>query len=165
MLHTSAQERYEKLKKVFHRLMTDFDRDNLDDFVAVANSLPAWISFDPAMSEEQRDALQRFMVPNSVDWRICNELANRQKHVRPKRKGKAPFVRTVQVRAGGKGFLVPSGAKVCGAGEEIIVHCAHHAESALAFVVRTFRHFHYIFEVAPIPVEQRKIGGFSELLV
>jgi hypothetical protein len=164
MLHTSAQQRYEKLKKVFRRLMADFDRDNLDDFVAVANSLPSWICSDPAMSQEQKDALERFMVPNSVDWRICNDLANRQKHVRPKRNGKASFVKTVQIRAGGRGFRVPPSIHVFGAGEEIIVLCDHDAESALAFSVRTFRHFHYIFEVAPIPVEQRRIGGLRDIL-
>jgi hypothetical protein len=164
MLHTNAQQRYGKLKKVFRRLMADFDRDNLDDFVAVANSLPEWIRSDPAMSQEQRDALERFIVPNSIDWRICNELANRQKHVRPERNGKALLVKTVQVRAGGKGFLEPPSTNVFGAGEEIIVHCVHNAESALAFAIRTFRHFHYIFEVAPIPVEQRKIVGFRDIL-
>src|ERR1041385_2099239 len=156
MLHMSAQQRYGKLKKVFRRLMADFDRDNLDDFVAVANSLPEWIHSDPAMSQEQRDAIQRFMVPNSIDWRICNELANRQKHVKPQRNGKPRFVRAVQMRAGGKGFVVPPSIHVFGAGEEIIVQCDHAAESALSFAVRTFRHFHYIFEVAPTPVHQRK---------
>jgi hypothetical protein len=116
------------------------------------------------MGQEQRDALERFTVSNSIDWCICNELANRQKHARPERNGKALVVKTVQVTAGGKGFLEPSTANVFGAGEEIIVHCAHDAESALAFAVRTFRHFHYIFEVASIPVEQRKIVGFRDIL-
>jgi hypothetical protein len=31
MLHRTAEERYEKLKKVFSRLMVRFNRDDLDD--------------------------------------------------------------------------------------------------------------------------------------
>ena len=36
-------------------------------------------------------------------------------------------------------------------------------ESALGFVVRTFKHFHYIFEMAPFPVNQRRIPTSEEL--
>lgn len=35
---TTAQERYEKLGKVFTRLKKNFNRDNLDDFIQTANS-------------------------------------------------------------------------------------------------------------------------------
>ena len=37
-------------------------------------------------------------------------------------------------------------------------------DSALAFVVRTFRHFHYVFEVAPIPPNERAIPRLTDLL-
>ncbi len=50
MLHTTAQERYQKLKKLFRRLMDEFNRDDLDDFIATAKErwgqterFPSWI--------------------------------------------------------------------------------------------------------------------------
>jgi hypothetical protein len=46
MLHKTIEERYEKLKKVFARLMQQFNRDDLDDFVPTANSLREWIRRD-----------------------------------------------------------------------------------------------------------------------
>ena len=110
-------------------------------------------------SEEQRDALERFVAPVSIDWRICNEIANQQKHVkRQTRAGASPFVNNVTVRPHGKGFHVPPSMRVFGAGEDIVIDCDGNEESALAFVVRTFGHFHYIFEVAPIPPAQRDVG-------
>src|SRR6266436_4530701 len=54
MLHRTAQERYEKLKKVFTRLMDRFSRDDLDDFIQTANSLPDWIKGDGTLSREQK---------------------------------------------------------------------------------------------------------------
>jgi len=36
MLHKTAQERYTKLKKVFARLKSNFNRDDLDDFIQTA---------------------------------------------------------------------------------------------------------------------------------
>ena len=36
-------------------------------------------------------------------------------------------------------------------------------ESALGFVIRTFQHFHYIFEMSPIPVDRRRIPSAEEL--
>ena len=59
MLHTTAQECYAKLKRVLHRLMNNFNRDDLDDFISTANSLREWIRQDSAMSDEQKAALQR----------------------------------------------------------------------------------------------------------
>jgi hypothetical protein len=76
MLHRTAQERYEKLKKEFTRLMDSFSRDDLDNFIQTANSLPGWITRDG--TQEQKDALKRFLV--SLDWKICNKVANAQKH-------------------------------------------------------------------------------------
>jgi hypothetical protein len=92
MLHRSAQERYEKLKRVFNRLMDRFNRDDLDDFIQTANSLPEWIRSDGTLSREQKDALERFVVPQSLDWQICHQVANVQKHVKPNRRSKAPVV-------------------------------------------------------------------------
>jgi len=45
--------------------------------------------------------------------------------------------------------------RIIGAGEEITIDLNGHRESALGFAIRIFRHFHYIFEVAPIPLGQR----------
>src|SRR5271157_86220 len=171
MLHRTAQERYEKLKKVFTRLMERFNRDDLDDFIQTANSLPEWIRRDAALSQEQKDALERFVVAPSVDWQICRQVANHQKHVRAKPRVKAPpaapsipAVKSVQVTPGGTGFAVPPSMQVFGAGDEIVIDYDGNGESALGFVVRTFRHFHYIFEMAPIPPSQRVIPSLTQLL-
>jgi hypothetical protein len=89
MLHKTAQEPYEKLNKVFVRLMERFNRDDLDDFIHTANSLREWIRQDGNLNQEQKAALERFVVNGSVDWQICNQLANFQKHVGAQPRSKA----------------------------------------------------------------------------
>jgi hypothetical protein len=157
MLHKTAQERYEKLKRVFHRLMRNFNRDDLDDFILTGNSLQEWIERDPSVAREQKAALNAFAVPVGLDWQICHQIANRQKHVHPRpiKNPNVPVVKAVNVVPGGKGFVLPPSKQVIGAGEEITVECGGNAESALAFAIRTFRHFHYIFEVTPLPLAER----------
>jgi hypothetical protein len=170
LLHRTAQERYEKLRKVFTRLKRNFNRDDLDDFIQTANSLPEWIRRDVTLTAEQKAALERFVAPQSLDWQICNQIANQQKHVDAKRRTRArraqavsiPTVKAVQVKPGGTGFMVPPSMRVVGAGEEITIEWDSNRASALAFVVRTFRHFHYIFEVAPIPLENRVIPNLAD---
>lgn len=171
MLHKTAQERYKKLKNVFSRLMQNFNRDDLDDFVQTANSLRYWINRDRTLTQEQKDALERFVVPQSLDWQICNQIANCQKHAdsKPRTKpGKVTastlLVKEVHVNPGGTGFAVPPSMRVFGAGDEIEIEYDGTHESALGFVIRTFKHFHYIFEMAPIPPEQRVIPKFEDLL-
>jgi hypothetical protein len=44
---------------------------------------------------------------------------------------------------------------VIGTGENIIVECDGNTESAPAFAIRTFRHYHHIFEVIPLPLHDR----------
>jgi len=162
MLHKTAQERYEKLKRVYTSLMDRFDRDDLDDFIQTANSLPEWIRRDGTLSQEQKDALESFVVPRSLDWQICHQVANAQKHVqtKPRFKGlpaESPpvVVKSVECKPGGTGFAVPPSMRVVGAGDEIVIEYDDNRESALGLVVRTFQHFRYIFEIAPIPVNQR----------
>jgi hypothetical protein len=162
MLHTTAQERYNKLKAVFARLKSNFNRDDLDDFIQTANSLRDWIRNDATLSQDQKAHLERFVVPESVDWQICNQIANRQKHAgyakpRTKKNTQAPSltVKAVQIKQGGTGIRVPVSMRVIGAGEEITIECDGSRESALAFVIRVFQHFHFIFEIAPIPQGQR----------
>lgn len=161
MLHTTAQERYEKLKRVFRRLMRDFNRDDLDEFIQTANSLREWIQRDPALTREQRKAAESFVLPQGMDWQVCHQIANHQKHAGPKSgnprpaKPNVPVVTAVHAAPGGKGFVLPPSMQVIGAGEEITVVCNGQAESALAFTIRTFRHFHYIFEVASLPLADR----------
>lgn len=164
MLHTTARERYETLRNVFARLKKNFNRDDLDDFIQTANSLPGWIRRDPTVTPEQEAALERFVVPESVDWQICNQIAHQQKHVlkanprskkRQAEKRSIPTVTAVQTMPGGTGFAVPPFMRIIGAGDEITIEWDGTRESALAFVIRTFQHFHYIFEMAPLPPGQR----------
>jgi hypothetical protein len=169
MLHRTAQERYEKLKKVFTRLMDRFNRDDLDDFIQTANSLPEWIGRDDTLTQKQKDALERFVVAPSLDWQICHQVANAQKHgkAKPRSKGlpaAAPVVKSVQLKPGGTGFAVLPSMRVFGAGDEIVIEYDENREPALGFVVRTFKHFHYIFEMAPMPPSQRVIPTLTQLL-
>ncbi|MGD0348505.1 MAG: hypothetical protein ABSA85_17215 [Terracidiphilus sp.] len=187
MLHKTAQERYDKLKRVFRRLMGNFNRDDLDDYVQTANSLREWIQQDRSITPEQKKHLERFIVSNSLDWQICHQIANAQKHVRHQRRSKArtaqiPKVTNVQASPGGAGLAVQwkpgvtvqansdggatirSNLRVYGAGEEITIECDGRRESALAFVIRSFQHFHYIFEVAALPVSQRQIPNLKDIL-
>jgi hypothetical protein len=55
--------------------------------------------------------------------------------------------------------------QIIGAGEEIAIEWEGGRESALAFAIRIFRHFHYIFEVAPVPPSERVIRNLNELLL
>jgi hypothetical protein len=161
MLHTTARERYQKLKRVFSRLMKSFNRDDLDDFIQTANSLREWIQRDQTLTSEQKAAAEALAVPESLDWQVCHEIANHQKHAGAKPRSKArpnpnvPTVKAVRVAPGGTGFVLPPSMQVIGAGEDITVECDGNAESALAFAIRIFRHFHYIFEVTPLPLAQR----------
>lgn len=165
MLHKTSRERYDKIKKLFHRLMKNFNVDDLDDFILTVNSMPEWMRHDTALVQEQKDAIARFTVPESWDWQICNQIANRQKHVKPQRQGGQQLrVNSVDVKSDGQGVLLPSVMRVFGAGQEIFIDYGDTKESALGFVVRTFRHFHYMFEVAPVPVPQRQIPNFEDLL-
>jgi hypothetical protein len=159
MLHRTAQERYEKLKKEFTCLMDSFSRDDLDDFIQTANSLPNWIRRDG--TQEQKDAGERVVA--SLDWKICNRVANAQKHADMKatpRSKKLPseapvVVKSVQCKPGGTGFEVLPSKRVFGAGDEIVVEYNDNRKSALGLVVTTFNHFRYIFEIAAIPPSQR----------
>jgi hypothetical protein len=167
MLHKTSRDRYDKLKRVFRRLMRNFNLDDLDDFIATANSMPVWMENDPSLAQEQRDALARFTVDESLDWQICHQIANQQKHARPQNHGRrVPQVGQPQINSGGRGILLQStrSARVIGAGEEISVDYSGTQESALAFVIRTFKHFHFMFEMAPIPPAQRQILTLSDLV-
>jgi hypothetical protein len=125
--------------------MDHFNRDDLDNLILTANSLPDWIRLDATLSQEQKDALGRFVV--TKDCGTCKELANRQKHVKPERQYKKPV--KVEWKPGGTGFAVRS-KRVFGAGDEIVIeYDANHSESALHLVVRIFNCFRYIFEIAP----------------
>jgi hypothetical protein len=165
MLHKTSRERYEKLKNVFRRLMRNFNTDDLDDFIATANSMPEWMKHDPSLVQAQRDAVARFTVSGSLDWQICNQIANRQKHVKPSRRSGSASQVAVRVNpAGGRGILIQSKPmRVIGAGDEIFVDYSGTQQSALAFVIRTFKHFHYMFEMAATAPAQRQIPTLADL--
>jgi hypothetical protein len=113
------------------------------------------------MSQDQKNEVERFAVPNGVDWQICHVTANRQKHFEVNR---SATVVKAQAKSGRTGFVLPPTMEVLGAGEEIVFECNWGNESAAAFVIRTFKHFHYIFKLAPIPPAQRKIPSLGDLL-
>ena len=96
-------------------------------------------------------------MPVGVDWQICHQIANHQKHVRTKlvKNPNSPVIKSVQVASGNRGFVLPGSVQVIGAGEHITVEFETGNESALSFTIRTSRHFHYIFEVIPLPLAKR----------
>jgi len=170
MLHRTAQERYAKLKRIFTRLKRHFNRDDLDDFIQTANSLREWVRLDPSMTPEQKAHLEKFVVPESVDWQICNQIANQQKHMRPANprtkknvQSSVPTVSVVDVKQGGTGFMVPPSMRIIGAGDEITIEWDGNRESALAVTIRIFRHFFYIFEVATISSEKRASAPLTDI--
>jgi hypothetical protein len=162
MLYKTSQERYEKLHAQFLRLMKHFDKEVLDDFIQTANSLRDWILRDTTLSQYQKDEITRFAVPNGIDWQICNQLANSQKHGgQASHRGKAKNAPTLLVKdalitkGGSSGFVFPQmKTRTFGAGDEIMseYECdgKRGTESALAVVFRTFQFFYYIFELAHI---------------
>jgi hypothetical protein len=161
LLHKTSQERYEKLKREFHALMDHFSVDGLDNFIATANSLQAWIMADAGLSCEQKAHLKRFVSIPSLDWKICNEIANRQKHPHRERSGNA-FIKDVKSTSGAAGLAMLPHMRIFGAGENISVEMEGRTESAIAVVIRIFQHFRYIFEVLPLPPEQRAAAGGLE---
>jgi hypothetical protein len=164
MLHKTSLERYEKLKRKFRCLMRKFNHDDLEDFILTANSMSEWMERDPSLVQEQRDAIARFKVPESLDWQICRQIANRQKHG-PKPGGSGLGVNSVSVKPSGPGLLLQSGKtpRIIGAGEDIAIDYGGTQQSALAFAIRTMKHYHYMFEMAPIPPAQRQIPTLGEL--
>src|SRR5882724_4265925 len=135
--------------------MAHFSVDGLDDFIATANSLRDWIRTDSGLSSEQKEHLERFVSIPSLDWQICHEIANRQKHPKPDRRGKA-LIKDVKSTSGGGGFAMLPHLRIFGAGDNISVELEGRTESAVAVVIRVFNHFHYIFEVAPLPLAERR---------
>jgi hypothetical protein len=164
LLHKTSQERYNKLKREFHALMSHFSVDGLDNFIATANSLRDWIRADGSLSHEQKEHLERFVVIPSLDWKICNEIANQQKHAKPDRKSKA-VIKDVKSTSGGAGFAMLPHMRIFGAGQNISVELEGRTESAVAVVIRVFRHFHYIFEVAPLRLAERTAAGTLEKML
>jgi hypothetical protein len=162
MLHSTAQERYQKLHTQFNRLMRHFDKEGLDDFIQTANSLTDWIRRDSTLTQDQKAEIERFTIHNGIDWQICNQIANYQKHGGPaahrRKSATTPslIVKGAQVKQGGSaGVVFPNIAmKTFGAGDEIMIEyeCDGKpgSECAFGFVYRTFQFFHYIFELAPI---------------
>jgi hypothetical protein len=162
MLHKTSRERYEKLHAQFLRLMKHFDREGLDDFIQTANSLRGWIPQDASLSQHQKDEIERFAVPSGMDWQICHQIANSQKHGgRASHRGKAKnaprlVVKDAHIKKGGSvGFVFPEMTmRTFGLGDDIMVEYEcdgkRATESALAVVFRTFQFFYYVFELAPI---------------
>lgn len=154
MIHKTAKERYEKFMRDFLCLMRHFTQDNLDNFFATANSLVDWIRHDPSLTREQRRAMNLFAAPRGIDWQACNDVANFQKHGNSRGE---PHVRSVEVIPNGfAGMVFPSDpTRVYAAGDEIMIDFDGQKEPARGLVIRTARHFHYIFEVAVLPIHER----------
>jgi hypothetical protein len=78
MLHTSAAEHFEKLKKVLKRIDEAVHKDDLDDFFKTAYHLIEIIEKDAATTPIQKTGATALRL--DVDFRICREIANSSKH-------------------------------------------------------------------------------------
>lgn len=161
MLQNNCAEKFAKLRREFHCLMRSFSVDGLDNYIHTADSLVSWMRQDNSLNDEQKMALERFTVPESMDWQMCKQISNQQKHFGRERNlhPLAPRVNWFEKTGNSRGFIMPPSSRVYGAGDEVTIECEGRRESGLAFVIRSFRHFHFIFEVAPVPVGQRVVRG------
>ena len=85
MLHKTAAEHFDKLKKVAARIENEVHKDDLDDFFKTAYHLLEITREDPTATPAQKagaDALRRH-----AEFAICRDICNGQKHFRldPKR--------------------------------------------------------------------------------
>ena len=84
MLHNSAAEHHDKLRKVLGRIEAEVHKDDLDDFFKTAYHLIEITEKDPATTLAQKAAA--LVLSADGDMKICREVCLRQKHftLRPK---------------------------------------------------------------------------------
>src|SRR6202012_5419522 len=111
---------------------------------------------DAPLDKHQKDEIARFTVPNGIDWQICNQIANSQKHggrashrCNAKNAPRLLVKDTRIIKGGSAGVVFPQmKARTFGAGDEIMIEYEcdgkRGTESAFAVVVRTFQFFYYI---------------------
>jgi MacB-like periplasmic core domain len=121
-----------RLRRTTFSLMKHFNRDDLDDFIQTANSLREWIQRDESLSSEQRAAVEAFAVLEGLDWQVCHQIANHQKHAgaRPRKKARpgshVPNVKAVRVAPGGRVCSAPLNAGNWGRGRDYRRVRRHH---------------------------------------
>jgi hypothetical protein len=151
MLHPTSYDRYEKLKMVYGRLQCqNFNRHDLDDYIQIVNALPSCIEQDPVASPAQKLEAKR-LYPD-MDWQICRQIANQQKHFkRETRSGAEPqLVKSVAIKSGAPGMFHAASGTIWARGESIVIDLPDgRKRDAFSTVYRMFRFFEYIFEILP----------------
>jgi hypothetical protein len=104
MLHKTAAEHYEKLKRLTERLEAEVHKDVLDDFFKTAYHLAEWTKKDPTTTDEQK--AQVVQLWNDADFQTCRDICNKQKHYTlnytPRVKGATPAAAAYGVGRYGK---------------------------------------------------------------
>jgi hypothetical protein len=78
MLHKTAEEHFEKLKRVAARLDKEVHKDDLDDFFKTAYHLIEVTEKDPASTAAQK--ISASALRQDMDVAICRDICNGQKH-------------------------------------------------------------------------------------
>ena len=117
MLHKTAMEHHEKLKRVTDRINTAVHKDDLDDFFKTAYHLIEITKRDPATSATQKSAAKA--LRNDVDLQICRDICNGQKHftLDPKKNPKPKVLGTTTQQGFGVGGYSKGGY---GVGEQSV---------------------------------------------
>src|ERR1700733_155895 len=151
MLHPTSYDRYEKLKLVYRRLQyQNFNRHDLDDYIQIVNALPSCIEQDPQTSAAQKLEAKR-LYPD-MDWQICRQIANQQKHFKPETRSgaQAPLVKAVEIKPDAPGMFHSASGTIWARGESIVLELPDgQKRDAFSTVYRMFRFFEYIFEILP----------------
>lgn len=132
VFHTSAHEVYNKLFRELLEIEREVHIDKLDHFIQTARNLLEAVQADSTnTTREQRRLIGR--LKSDQDFRVCNDIANRQKHFRPKQ---GDLAKGATVRCGfGVGRFGRGGF---GVGEQtVVIELADGStENALEFVRR-----------------------------
>lgn len=78
MLHRSAAEHFDKLRKDLKRVEEALHKDNLDDFFKTAYHLVEIVKRDRATTSLQKARAAE--LRQDIDFLICRDIANSEKH-------------------------------------------------------------------------------------
>ena len=140
VLHRTAEEHFQKLKRVYERLMREMHKDDLDDFIKTAWHLCEIVEKDTHTTRKQRRAVNS--LRKTEEMRLCQDITNAQKHFTLR----GDQIDRAEVRKGwGVGRY---GCGSWGRGEQsVTIHLKDGQEiKALSFVSKVFGVWRNVFE-------------------
>ncbi len=144
MLHSSAEEHFQKLTKVFRRIQDNLHKDDLDDFFKTAYHLIEITNMDENATSSQKSMASA--LRQDIEMQICRDIANAAKHFRldPKRNPSPTIERASTCEGFGVGRF---GKGAYGIGEQsVTLHLSDGTTTnALILVERIFAKWAEIF--------------------